>query len=60
MIDLKQWLEAQGLAQYVKVFADNDIDSDVLADLTEADLEKLGVTLGHRLAEPRKLLDSGR
>ena len=50
--DLKQWLEAQGLAQYAKVFAENDIDFDVLADLTEADLEKLGVSLGHR----RKLL----
>ena len=29
-------------------FRDNEIDADVLADLTDADLEKLGVTLGHR------------
>jgi SAM domain (Sterile alpha motif) len=29
-------------------FRENDIDAEVLGDLTDADLEKLGVTLGHR------------
>jgi class 3 adenylate cyclase/predicted ATPase len=52
VIDFRQWLEAQGLAQYAKVFAENDIDFEVLGDLTEADLEKLGLSLGHR----RKLM----
>ena len=52
MTDLEQWLREQGLAQYAKRFADNDIDFEVLGDLTEADLEKLGMSLGHR----RKLL----
>ena len=52
MTDLEQWLTAQGLEQYAPRFADNDIDFEVLGDLTEADLEKLGVSLGHR----RKLL----
>ena len=52
MSDVTQWLEAQGLAQYAPVFAENDIDLDVLAELSEADLEKLGLSLGHR----RKLL----
>ena len=52
MTDLEQWLTAQGLGQYAPQFADNDIDFEVLGDLTEADLEKLGVSLGHR----RKLL----
>ena len=52
MTDLEQWLSAQGLEQYSKHFADNDIDFEVLGDLTEADLEKLGLSLGHR----RKLL----
>ena len=37
-----------GLAQYATVFAENAIDLDILPDLTEADLEKLGVALGHR------------
>ncbi|HTS21063.1 MAG TPA: adenylate/guanylate cyclase domain-containing protein [Casimicrobiaceae bacterium] len=52
MSDIKHWLEAQGLAQYAEVFAENDIDLDVLGELSEADLEKLGLSLGHR----RKLL----
>ena len=30
------------------LFRENDIDAEVLGDLTDADLEKLGVTLGHR------------
>jgi class 3 adenylate cyclase len=43
-----QWLEQLGLGQYASIFAENDIDGEVLPDLTESDLEKLGVTLGHR------------
>lgn len=35
MIELGEWLKAQGLEQYAKVFADNDIDLEVLADLTD-------------------------
>ena len=42
------WLDGIGLAQYANVFAENAIDLDVLPDVTEADLEKLGVPLGHR------------
>ena len=49
---IAEWLSAQGLAKYIEVFAENDIDLEVLPELTEADLEQLGVTLGHR----RKLL----
>jgi class 3 adenylate cyclase len=43
-----QWLERLGLGQYGEAFVPADIDRAVLPDLTEADLEKLGVTLGHR------------
>jgi len=50
--DLEQWLSLHGLQRYAKTFADNDIDLDVLVRLTDADLEKLGLSLGHR----RKLL----
>ena len=42
------WLKGLGLAQYVSVFAENAVDIDVLFDLTEADLEKLGIPLGDR------------
>ena len=48
MTDLEHWLETQGLRQYARTFAANDIDLDVLGELTDADLEKLGVSLGHR------------
>jgi SAM domain (Sterile alpha motif) len=41
-------LEAIGLAQYATVFAENAVDLDILPDVTEADLERLGVALGDR------------
>ena len=53
-----------GLDQYEATFRANEIDADVLPELTEIDLEKLGVPLGHRkrllkaiagLAAPEKL-----
>jgi class 3 adenylate cyclase/tetratricopeptide (TPR) repeat protein len=48
MVDLKSWLEELGMGQYAQSFVANDIDFDVLPDLTEAELERLGVSLGHR------------
>ena len=48
MSDIRQWLEELGLGQYADAFAENDIDTDVLPDLTDLDLEKVGVSLGHR------------
>ena len=46
--DLAEWLGRHGLGQYAQTFAENNIDYSVLPDLTEDDLEKLGVSLGHR------------
>ncbi len=48
MSDVGGWLDELGLGQYAAVFAENDIDREVLPDLTEPDLEKLGISLGHR------------
>ncbi len=48
MDDLQQWLEKIGLAQYFELFAKNDMDWEILPELNEQDLEKLGVSLGHR------------
>jgi len=49
MIDVHQWLTSLGLAQYAEAFAKNDIDGEILPDLTAEDLEKIGVSsLGHR------------
>ncbi len=47
-LDIARWLHALGLERYQEVFRDNDIDGEVLADLDDADLERLGVSLGHR------------
>jgi len=51
-MDLGGWLRNLGLQEYEAVFRENGIDETVLPDLTDQDLEKLGVLLGHR----RKLL----
>src|SRR5215472_9198139 len=48
-MSVAQWLRNLGLDQYVAAFAANDIDLDLLAALTDADLKELGVaSLGHR------------
>jgi class 3 adenylate cyclase/predicted ATPase len=52
MQQISEWLAKVGLERYAQAFIDNDIDVEVLRYLTDADLEKIGVSLGHR----RKLL----
>jgi class 3 adenylate cyclase/tetratricopeptide (TPR) repeat protein len=47
-MDVGGWLRSLGLGQYEAAFRDNAIGADVLADLTEGDLEKLGLPLGDR------------
>ncbi len=47
-MDVGEWLRGLGLEQYAALFRANEIDSEVLPELTETDLEKLGVPLGHR------------
>ena len=47
-MDVDAWLEGLGLGQYARLFRDHAIDPDVLPDLTDGDLEKLGIPLGHR------------
>jgi hypothetical protein len=51
-LGLDGWLRRIGLKQYAQTFRENGIDLSILPDLTDQDLEKLGVLLGHR----RKLL----
>jgi class 3 adenylate cyclase/predicted ATPase len=52
-LDIDSWLRGIGLAQYADMFRANDIDFIILRELTDLDLEKIGVvSLGHR----RKLL----
>src|SRR6516225_1539070 len=47
-MDLRGWLHNLGLEQYEAIFRENAIDSDVLPELSEGDLEKLGIPLGDR------------
>ena len=47
-MDVGGWLRGLGLGQYEANFRDNKIDFDVLADLTDGDLQELGVPLGDR------------
>jgi len=47
-MDVGGWLRGLGLGQYEALFRASEIDADILPELTELDLEKLGVPLGHR------------
>jgi hypothetical protein len=44
MTEVEQWLAGLGLDRYVETFAANAIGVDVLADLSDTDLEKLGAS----------------
>ena len=46
IMDVGVWLRSLGLGQYGAAFSENAIAADVLPDLTDGDLEKLGVPLG--------------
>lgn len=48
MSDISSWLQGLGLERYCEVFASNDIDVTIVPELTEQDLEELGLSLGHR------------
>ena len=52
MRQIADWLKKLGMSEYAQRFAENRIDFSVLPDLTDQDLEKLGVLLGDR----RKML----
>src|SRR5271156_3846789 len=47
-MDVGEWLRSLGLGRYEATLRDNEIDDAVLSDLTDGDLEKLGVPMGHR------------
>ena len=54
-MDVGDWLRSLGLESYEQAFRDNEIDAELLPNLTREDLKDLGVSLiGHR----RRLLDA--
>jgi len=46
--NLRLWLRRVGLEQHAEIFMANDIDIDVLPELSDEDLKELGLSLGHR------------
>jgi hypothetical protein len=46
--DLRDWMRRNKFEQYADAFEANDIDLDILPELSERDLEQLGVSLGNR------------
>jgi class 3 adenylate cyclase/predicted ATPase len=60
MSTMATWLDQLGLGQYATTFSDHAIDLDVLPDLTETDLEKLNVALGHRKRMLRAIAELSR
>jgi class 3 adenylate cyclase len=64
-MDIEGWLRGLGLERYADAFRTNDIGLDVVADLSDADLRDLGVSLGDRkrllkAARPLRTEDAGR
>lgn len=43
-----RWLDGLGLTKYARTFADNEIDFETLSELTDSDLEGLGIPFGPR------------
>ena len=50
-MDIGGWLRSLGLEQYEATFRANAVEADVLQDLTDQDLEKLGIVSCGRAAK---------
>jgi class 3 adenylate cyclase/predicted ATPase len=48
MQQIADWLKKLGMSEYVERFAEERIEIDVLPELTDQDLERLSIPLGHR------------
>jgi hypothetical protein len=59
MQQIGDWLKKLGMSEYATRFVENRIDLSVLPDLTDQDLEKLGVLLGDRRKMLRAIRDLG-
>src|SRR5262249_49782114 len=59
MQQVADWLKKLGMSEYAQRFVENRIDLSVLPDLTDQDLEKMGVLLGDRRKMLRAIRDLG-
>ena len=46
MQQISDWLQKQGLSEYLQLFVENRIDLSILPDLTDEHLKDLGLPLG--------------
>jgi class 3 adenylate cyclase/tetratricopeptide (TPR) repeat protein len=58
-MNVRVWLRSLGLGQYEEKFRENKIDFDVLANLTDGDLQELGLPLGDRRRLLRAIAELG-
>ena len=59
MSGLRDWLSKNNFEQYADAFEANDIDLDILPELSERDLEQLGVSMGNRRRLLKALAERG-
>jgi hypothetical protein len=58
-MDIGAWLRGLGLGQSEATFRESEIEVDVLPDLTETDLEKIGLPLGPRKRVLKAIVNQG-
>src|ERR1700760_3000321 len=56
-MDVGTWLGSLGLDQYAGLFREQEIEADLLPELTDRHLSDLGIPLGHRLRMLRAIRD---
>jgi hypothetical protein len=56
---IAELLASLGMSEYAERFAENDVEIDVLSELTDQDLERLGIALGHRRRMLRAIRELG-
>jgi class 3 adenylate cyclase/predicted ATPase len=56
---IAEWLLSLGMPQYTQRFSEDDIDLDVLGELTDQDFDRLGVSVGHRRRMLKALRELG-
>jgi class 3 adenylate cyclase/tetratricopeptide (TPR) repeat protein len=59
MEQIGDWLRKLGMPEYAERFVASDIEIDILPELTDDDLERLGVSLGHRRRILRAIRELG-
>ena len=59
MSELREWLRRNNFEQYADAFEANDIGIDILPELSELDLEQLGVSLGNRRRLLKAIAEGG-